>query len=78
MFTFEATRRDFVTGRSAGADFGYRLAEHMTESSIDILGHSVGGVTYRHYAHGDPLAFKVITSLPQSTMFNALVHGFDG
>ncbi len=25
--------------------------EHMPESSIEILGHSVGGVTYRHYAH---------------------------
>ena len=28
---------------------------HMPESSIEILGHSVGGVTYRHYAHRDPL-----------------------
>ena len=52
--------------------------EHMPESSIEILGHSVGGVTYRHYAHRDPLAFKAITSLPQPTAFNALVHGFDG
>jgi len=25
--------------------------EHMPESSIEILGHSVGGITYRHYAH---------------------------
>jgi triacylglycerol esterase/lipase EstA (alpha/beta hydrolase family) len=24
--------------------------EHVPESSIEILGHSVGGVTYRHYA----------------------------
>jgi len=52
--------------------------EHMPESSIEILGHSVGGVTYRHYAHRDPLAFKAIMSLPQPTAFNALVHGFDG
>ena len=44
--------------------------EHMPESSIEILGHSVGGVTYRHYAHRDPLAFKAITSLPQPTAFN--------
>ena len=36
---------------------------HMPESSIEILGHSVGGVTYRHYAHRDPLAFKAIMSL---------------
>ncbi|MGD9128257.1 MAG: hypothetical protein PVH19_12845 [Planctomycetia bacterium] len=32
--------------------------EHFPESSIEILGHSVGGVTYRHYAHRAPLAFK--------------------
>ena len=29
--------------------------EHMPESSIEILGHSVGGITYRHYAHRAPL-----------------------
>jgi AraC-like DNA-binding protein len=29
-------------------------------------------------SQGDPLAFKAITSLPKPTMFNALVHGFDG
>ena len=51
---------------------------HMPESSIEILGHSVGGVTYRHYAHRDPLAFKAIMSLPQPTAFNALVHGVQG
>ena len=51
---------------------------HMPESSIEILGHSVGGVTYRHYAHRDPLAFKAILSLPQPTAFNALLHGIDG
>ena len=27
--------------------------EHMPESSVEILGHSVGGITYRHYAHRD-------------------------
>lgn len=52
--------------------------EHMPASSIEILGHSVGGVTYRHYAHRDPLAFKAITSLPPPTAFNGLMHGFDG
>lgn len=51
---------------------------HMPESSIEILGHSVGGVTYRHYAHRDPLAYKAIMSLPQPTAFKALLHGFDG
>ena len=25
--------------------------EHVPESSVEILGHSVGGITYRHYAH---------------------------
>ncbi len=51
---------------------------HLPESSIEILGHSVGGVTYRHYAHRDPLAFKAIMSIPQPAAFTALVKGFDG
>jgi integrase len=37
--------------------------EHMPESSIEILGHAVGGITYRHYAHRAPLAFKAITTM---------------
>jgi integrase len=52
--------------------------EHMPESSIEILGHSVGGITYRHYAHRAPLAFKAIMTLPQPSAFNALAKGFDG
>lgn len=51
--------------------------EHMPESSIEILGHSVGGVTYRHYAHRAPLAHKAIMTLPQPTAFSALARGFD-
>mgnify|MGYP002623020945 CR=1 FL=1 len=51
---------------------------HMPESSIEILGHSVGGVTYRHYAHRDPLAHKAILSLPQPRAFNSLLQGFEG
>ena len=51
--------------------------EHMPESSIEILGHSVGGITYRHYAHRAPLAFKAIMTLPQPSAFLALVKGFD-
>lgn len=51
--------------------------EHVPESSIEILGHSVGGITYRHYAHRDPLAFKAIMTLPQPSAFRALVNGFD-
>lgn len=52
--------------------------EHVPESSVEILGHSVGGITYRHYAHRDPLAFKAILTLPQPSAFRALVNGFDG
>ena len=51
---------------------------HIPESSIEILGHSVGGITYRHYAHRAPLAFKAIMTLPQPTAFMALVKGYDG
>ncbi len=52
--------------------------EHVPESSIEILGHSVGGITYRHYAHRAPLAFKAIMTLPQPSAFTALTRGFDG
>lgn len=52
--------------------------EHVPESSIEILGHSVGGVTYRHYAHRAPLAFKAIMTLPQPSSFASMVRGFDG
>lgn len=52
--------------------------EHMPESSIEILGHSVSGVTYRHYAHRDPLAFKAIMTIPQPSAFMALPHGIEG
>ena len=52
--------------------------QHMPESSIEILGHSVGGITYRHYAHRAPLAFKAIMTIKQPTAFSALVRGYDG
>lgn len=52
--------------------------EHMPESSIEILGHSIGGITYRHYAHRAPLAFKAIMTLPQPSAFMALLRGYDG
>jgi hypothetical protein len=52
--------------------------EHVPESSVEILGHSVGGVTYRHYAHRAPLPFKAIMTLPQPSAFLALAKGFDG
>lgn len=49
--------------------------EHVPESSVEILGHSIGGITYRHYARRAPLAFRAITTLPQPTAFQALVKG---
>ena len=52
--------------------------EHVPESSVEILGHSVGGLTYRHYAHRDPLAFRAIMTIPQPSAFMGLVKGFDG
>ena len=52
--------------------------QHVPESSIEILGHSVGGITYRHYAHRAPLAFKAIMTLPQPSAFSALLKGYDG
>jgi hypothetical protein len=51
---------------------------HVPESSFEILRHSVGGTTYRHYAHRALLAFKAIMTLPQPTAFSALARGFDG
>ena len=49
--------------------------EHVPESSVEILGHSVGGITYRHYAHRAPLAFRAIMTLPQPTAFSASGEG---
>ena len=51
---------------------------NIPESSIEILGHSVGSITYRHYAHRAPLAFNAIMTLPQPTAFMALMRGYDG
>jgi integrase len=51
---------------------------HMPEPSVEILGHSVGRITYRYYAHRAPLAFKAIMTLPQPAAFRSLPQGFDG
>jgi hypothetical protein len=51
--------------------------QHVPESSIEILGHSLGGMTYRHYAHRAPLAFKAIMTMPQPMAFSALLKGND-
>lgn len=50
---------------------------HVPESSIEILGHSIGGITYRHYAHRAPLAVRAIMTLPQPTAFMVLLKGYD-
>jgi hypothetical protein len=52
--------------------------QHSPESSIEILGHSVSGITYRHYAHRAPMAFNAIMTITQPTAFTALLHGGDG
>jgi hypothetical protein len=52
--------------------------EHVPESSVEILGRSVGGLTYRHYAHRAPLAFKAILTIPQPSAFYSLIKGQDG
>ena len=36
--------------------------QHVPESAVEILGHSVKGITYRHYADRDPPAFRPITT----------------
>jgi hypothetical protein len=51
--------------------------EHVPESSVEILGHSVGGITYRHYAHRAPLAFRAIMTLPQPSGFSAILRAGD-
>jgi hypothetical protein len=52
--------------------------EHVPESSVEILGHSVRGITHRHYAHRAPLAFPAIMTLPQPSAFSAIWRGRDG
>jgi hypothetical protein len=52
--------------------------EHVPESSIEILGHSVAGIPYRHYADRAPLAFKAIMTIPQPSAFAAMVRGYNG
>lgn len=51
--------------------------EHLPESSIEILGHSAGGITYRHYAHRATLAFRAIMTLPQPSAFRSLERGIN-
>jgi hypothetical protein len=51
--------------------------EHVPESSVEILGHSVGRITYRHYAHRAPPAFRAIMTLPQPSAFSATLQGGD-
>jgi hypothetical protein len=52
--------------------------EHIPESWVEILGHSVGGITDRHFAHRAPLAFRAIMTLRQPSAFSAILRGGDG
>jgi hypothetical protein len=51
--------------------------EHVPESSVEILGHSVRGITYLHSAHRAPLAFRAIMTLPQPSALSAILRGGD-
>jgi hypothetical protein len=51
--------------------------EHVPESSVEILGHSVGGITYRYQAHRASLAFRAIMTLPQPSALSAILRGGD-
>ena len=68
----------WVSERSSARPRRLTTTSTCLNRRLRSLGHSVGGVTYRHYAHRDPLAFKAIMTLPQPTAFTALHHGFDG
>lgn len=41
--------------------------EHVPESKVEILGHSVGGTAFGHDAHRAPRAFLDVMILPQPT-----------
>jgi hypothetical protein len=47
----------------------------VPESSVEILGHSFGGIAYRHHAHRAPLAFRAIMRPPHLAAIRALVRG---
>ena len=55
-----------------------RVCGERLAISQEFLGHSVGGITYRHYAHRAALAFKAIMTIPQLTAFSALLNGHEG
>jgi hypothetical protein len=49
--------------------------EHPRESSIKLLGYSVGEIT-RHYAHRSLSALKATMTLPQPTALSALIKRY--
>jgi Integrase core domain len=71
-------KTSWFRGRIFGRPARSTYDEHVPESSVEILGHSVDGITSRHDAHRAPLAFKAIMALPQPTAFSALLKGGDG
>jgi hypothetical protein len=76
--TIDVPVADVSWSQALTLDAATHYDEHVPDSSIEILGHSVGGITYRHYAHRAPLAFKAIVTLPQPSAFMALLRGHDG
>src|SRR6187455_280258 len=76
--TLRPARTNFGCSKDLRKTCATYYDEHVPESSVEILGHSVGGITYRHYAHRAPLAYRAIMTLPQPTAFSALVNGLDG
>jgi len=71
--TIKYSRCRPVNRELAGFETNFDLA-----GRIAVLPVRTDGVTYRHYAHRAPLAFRAILSLPQPTAFTTLARGFEG
>ena len=75
-FGFDAVVGNYASPDTPGS--AYVLLHHVfgeVNGKKGAWGHSIGGITYRHYAHRAPLAFRAIMTLPQPTAFQALVKG---
>jgi hypothetical protein len=73
----EGERRDWcgrvLRAQGPSEDVWHVLRQACPESSIEILGHLVDGISYRHHANRAPLAFKAIMTIPQPPAFSALI-----
>ena len=52
--------------------------EHMPESSIEILGHSVGGITYRHYGIPRSVGVQGDNDASATNGIFSITRGYDG